>query len=1058
MFPGMKSVQEMHKIVFLIVLLVAASCKESSTRFQRDTNPNLSEEGVFRTVKESYQPLELAQIRLRLPSVRNSDVLLAELDGKTIQVTVQNDSTLAFLVPVELETKTVSLILTHRQKTYSGSLRVGTLPEVGSPDEYLGTLTSVMDEQAADLERQIESLQDLEAAEGIVDAIVQARQKVDDFKTTVAELSPQERLTLARMIAANPFPTTQGTGWDNETTSEMRMKVRIPDHCFTLTTRFEQYKCTVREFTEVLSSLKKAMIQATIAGASIWVVPPTALIAAAYLGYLAAENSHAALQAIRLFTNLSEWTVKAAWKPEVTSYSSENSPLWTVFSSSGTFQKGIGSVANTGTPYSMYFQENGVPVDFEFKVPYRNVQAADVTSTIPWISTFSSTVNDFNSYVATNLSEKLTIRYAALKLSTENARDQELTLELMDSPTNVRIREFRYEAPRFRMSFETTASTTQTFRYRLVYDNGIYPKVDVQFTSTLAVYTPHTVTTSEATNISSSGAQVVVGVSSPDPIALMERGVCVNTTGSPTTSGNCVKQANTLGPITSTLSNLEFGTTYHARGYAIGSRGATYGNSIQFRTDGKIPEVRTTEATEVQMTQARLGGEIVTDGREPILTRNLCVSTSSVFNGSETCVSAGTGSGSFSAVSTNLQKNTNYWYRATASNRMGTAVGEVKTFKTGDGVPVFSMSQATSITNTGATVSITITTDGGIPITSKGICLDTASNPTFPDKCLTRGSGSGSFTHTFNTLKQNTVYYTRAYIIQEGQPKYSNQVVFTSGGPPVVSTSSATSPSPISVTVVGNVLQQGTTPITRRGVCVATHSTPGLNDRCVDATTSGLGQYTVSISGLEPSTTYFARAFASNQSQTGYGQAVSVTTREYVPPTVSATKSWENNWQTGGVLVLSATNGLPPYQYSIDGGLNYSTTNRFTGLTKKTYRVVVRDSRGRVSNFQNVFVEASEWIVDQMKGYLWAEEGLDFNIDEVWRKQNANELRACCSGGSRSPYFWRIYPDPGDNNLYNVNGVSGFNGFTWQYKMVSFSSTTWVIENSTLGRKTFKRR
>ncbi|KAF5053014.1 SprB repeat protein [anaerobic digester metagenome] len=45
-----------------------------------------------------------------------------------------------------------------------------------------------------------------------------------------------------------------------------------------------------------------------------------------------------------------------------------------------------------------------------------------------------------------------------------------------------------------------------------------------------------------------------------------------------------------------------------------------------------------------------------------------------------------------------------------------------------------------------------------------------------------------------------------------------------------------------------------------------------------------------------------------------------------------------------GTITITATGGTAPLEYSIDGGLNWSASNVFTGLTPGTYNIVVRDA------------------------------------------------------------------------------------------------------------------
>ena len=48
--------------------------------------------------------------------------------------------------------------------------------------------------------------------------------------------------------------------------------------------------------------------------------------------------------------------------------------------------------------------------------------------------------------------------------------------------------------------------------------------------------------------------------------------------------------------------------------------------------------------------------------------------------------------------------------------------------------------------------------------------------------------------------------------------------------------------------------------------------------------------------------------------------------------------------QTDGSISILPTSGIPPYQYSIDGGTNFSSTATYTGLPIGRYNVVIKDS------------------------------------------------------------------------------------------------------------------
>lgn len=94
---------------------------------------------------------------------------------------------------------------------------------------------------------------------------------------------------------------------------------------------------------------------------------------------------------------------------------------------------------------------------------------------------------------------------------------------------------------------------------------------------------------------------------------------------------------------------------------------------------------------------------------------------------------------------------------------------------------------------------------------------------------------------------------------------------------PQLTTSGAVDIATTSAGLGGNVLDQGAAPVTERGVCWSQNSNPTIFDFSASSG-SGLGSFTVTLSGLDPSTTYYARAYATNAAGTAYGNQVTFQT------------------------------------------------------------------------------------------------------------------------------------------------------------------------------------
>ena len=98
-------------------------------------------------------------------------------------------------------------------------------------------------------------------------------------------------------------------------------------------------------------------------------------------------------------------------------------------------------------------------------------------------------------------------------------------------------------------------------------------------------------------------------------------------------------------------------------------------------------------------------------------------------------------------------------------------------------------------------------------------------------------------------------------------------------GSPVASltTTAASSQTTTSVITGGLITDNGSSPITKVGVCYSKLPNPDITD---SITTDSIvkGGFVSTITGLTPSTTYYIRAYAMNETGTGYGNEIIITT------------------------------------------------------------------------------------------------------------------------------------------------------------------------------------
>ncbi|MBP5370438.1 MAG: hypothetical protein J6Y55_00775 [Bacteroidales bacterium] len=101
------------------------------------------------------------------------------------------------------------------------------------------------------------------------------------------------------------------------------------------------------------------------------------------------------------------------------------------------------------------------------------------------------------------------------------------------------------------------------------------------------VTTP-TVSTVQATNITTDGATIGGKITADNGAAVTERGICWATTTNPTVADHKEIKGKGTGSFSVSLTSLSEGTTYYARAYAINSIGTAYGKEVSFTTEKTV--------------------------------------------------------------------------------------------------------------------------------------------------------------------------------------------------------------------------------------------------------------------------------------------------------------------------------------------------------------------------------------------------------------------------------------------------------------------------------------
>ncbi len=260
-----------------------------------------------------------------------------------------------------------------------------------------------------------------------------------------------------------------------------------------------------------------------------------------------------------------------------------------------------------------------------------------------------------------------------------------------------------------------------------------------------------------------------------------------------------------------------------------------------------------------------------------------------------------------------LTPNTDYYFRVYVYHVMyGFVYGSELSFTTpAAAAPTLTTTAASAITTTTASSGGNVTAMGSDPVTARGVCWNTGGSPTTADSHTSDGSGTGTFTSSLTGLSSGTLYYVRAYATNVAGIAYGNEVTFTTLQVPTVTTQAVDNITSTSALGHGNLTALGNPNPTAHGVCWNTTGTPTLAD---SSTNNGAkdttGTFFAPMISLSPYTTYYVRAYATNNAGTAYGNEVSFTTLAVAPTvTTQAVTSIYATGATGNGTITSL--GVP---------------------------------------------------------------------------------------------------------------------------------------------------
>jgi uncharacterized protein (TIGR02145 family) len=445
-----------------------------------------------------------------------------------------------------------------------------------------------------------------------------------------------------------------------------------------------------------------------------------------------------------------------------------------------------------------------------------------------------------------------------------------------------------------------------------------------------------TLTTTAVTNITINSSTTGGSITKDGGAGISARGVCWGTTSNPDLTGSFTTDGNGAGSFESNLTGLTPNTLYHIRAYATNKAGTAYGADVIFTTTAiVIGTLTTSDITLITLNSAVSGGNITSDGNDPITARGTCWATVTGPTITNDKTSDGTGTGSFVSNLAGLLSGTTYYVRAYATNSVGTAYGNEVLFSTILGAPT-----NVSATPGNASATITFTAPGG------GSTITGYAVTSIPGGF----TGTGSASPITVTGLTNGTAYTFTVIATNANgsssPSSASNSVIPSAGPGVPTIGTATKGNAQATVTFTAPVSNGGSVIT--GYTVT--SSPGGITHI--GTTSP-----IIVTGLTNGTAYTFTVFATNANgNSSPSSASNSVTPSAVPgaPTIGtatkgnaqATVPFTAPVSNGGSVIILYTVTSTPGNFTGTGTASPITVSGLTNGTAYTFTVIATNANG----------------------------------------------------------------------------------------------------------------
>ena len=277
---------------------------------------------------------------------------------------------------------------------------------------------------------------------------------------------------------------------------------------------------------------------------------------------------------------------------------------------------------------------------------------------------------------------------------------------------------------------------------------------------------------------------------------------------------------------------------------------------------------------------------------------------------------------------------------------------------------------------------------------------------------------------------------------------------------PDLNTTAITNITTTTATGGGNIISDGHSAITAKGICWGIAANPTTSNSKINDG-SGIGQFVSNITGLTAGTTYHFRAYATNSVGTGYGNEVVITTSPIIIATLTTT----------AVNSITSTNAVSGGNITADGGGVITARGVCWGTS---INPIISDNKTTdgigtgsfISNITGLSPNTSYWLrayATNSAGTAYANQSFNFKTAGSFASlttsliSNKTSISATCGGyistdgGSTVTtrgVCWGTNPNPTISNTKTVDG-SGIGSFASNITGLTAGTTYYVRAYST---------